>query len=38
MTKFLLTFATGLSLKANASKPEDLVLEMMNFIEMCKKQ
>ena len=38
LAKFLLTFATGMSLKANAAKPDELVKEMMNFIEMCKKQ
>jgi AcrR family transcriptional regulator len=36
VTNFLITFATGLSLKANAAKPEDLVEEMMGFIKMLK--
>lgn len=34
--KFILTFATGISLKANASRPEDLVEEIMAFIKMVK--
>lgn len=33
-TKFLITFATGLSLKANASRPEDLIQEMQSFLKM----
>lgn len=36
VTNFLITFATGLSLKANAAKPEDLLEEMMAFIKMLK--
>ena len=34
--KFLITYATGISLKANASKPEDLVEEILNFLKMLK--
>lgn len=35
--KFLLTFATGISLKSNAGKPDDLLEEMMGFIKMLKR-
>lgn len=32
----VITFATGLGLKANAAKPDDLVEEMMAFLKMLK--
>lgn len=34
--KFLITYATGISLKANATKPEELIVEILNFIKMLK--
>jgi AcrR family transcriptional regulator len=36
VANFLLTFAVGLSLKANTARAEDLIDEMMNFIKMIK--
>lgn len=36
VTGFLITFATGQSLKANAAKPEDLEAEMLAFFKMLK--
>jgi len=36
VANLVITFATGLSLKANAAKPEDLVEEMTAFIKMIK--
>jgi AcrR family transcriptional regulator len=35
-TDFLLTFAVGLSLKTALMKPDELVLEMQNFLRMLK--
>lgn len=36
VTNFFITFATGLSLKANAAKPEELEAEMLAFLKMIK--
>ena len=37
MTKTLLTFSTGMSLKSTMFKPEDLVKEVQAFLDLCKK-
>lgn len=37
LTNHVLTYASGMNLKANVQKPEQLISEMLAFLEFCKK-